>query len=102
MTAILSPDRRGPARWRCAAALALAGVMLAGCSVVNPPANPPPAAMATGATEFQALTATIIERARRLDTMQADAVMGYEGGGHHLKIREAIAIKRPASMRVEA
>ena len=28
--------------------------------------------------------------------------MGYEGGGQHLKIREEIAIKRPANMRVEA
>ena len=28
--------------------------------------------------------------------------MGYDGGGQRLKIREEIAIKRPASMRVEA
>jgi len=105
MTAILSPDWRGPAGWLLAAvlAMALSGVLLAGCSVVNPPANPPASEAATpGVTEFQALTGAVVERARRLDTMQADAVMGYEGGGHHLKIREEIAIKRPASMRVEA
>ena len=44
MTAILSPERRGPVRWLLAAvlAMALSGVLLAGCSVVNPPANPPP------------------------------------------------------------
>ncbi len=54
MTAIRSPDRRGPAPGLLAAVLALAGV-LAGCSVVNPPANPlPPSDAATpGATEFQ-------------------------------------------------
>jgi outer membrane lipoprotein-sorting protein len=100
MTAILSPNRVFLAT---VVALGLAGVMLAGCSLFAPPVSPPPSeAGAPGVAEFQELTKAIIERAQRLDAMRADAVMGYEGGGHHLKIREQIEIKRPASMRVEA
>ncbi len=34
--------------------------------------------------------------------MQADAVMDYAGGGQHVKVREEMAIKRPASLRVQA
>jgi hypothetical protein len=34
--------------------------------------------------------------------MQADAVMDYSGGGQHVKVREEVAIKRPASLRVQA
>jgi hypothetical protein len=53
-------------------------------------------------SQVQQLTDALIERARRLDAMQAEAVMDYAGGGQHVKVREQVAVKRPASLRVEA
>jgi len=82
---------------------ALAGVLLllAGCALVAPaPVAPPPSAPEI--PQFQRLTDALIERARRLDSMQAEAVMDYAGGGQHVKVREELAIKRPSSLRVQA
>ena len=67
-----------------------------------PPAPPPPSPLSPEASQFQHLTDSLIERARRLDAMQAEAVMDYAGGGQHVKVREEVAVKRPASLRVEA
>jgi outer membrane lipoprotein-sorting protein len=85
------------------APMLVGGTLLAACAVTGPPEVPPP--VETAPPEFskvQEPTQTLVERARRFDAMQAEAVMGYDGGGQRLKIREEIAIKRPASMRVEA
>jgi outer membrane lipoprotein-sorting protein len=84
------------------AAVSLA-VLLTGCATFAPPPSPPPAAPEKPeASQFQHLTDALIERARRLDAMQAEAVMDYAGGGQHVKVREEVAVKRPASLRVEA
>lgn len=78
-------------------------VLMAGCASVAPPPNPPPVSPEKPeASQFQRLTDALIERARRLDAMQAEAVMDYAGGGQHVKVREDVAVKRPASLRVEA
>ena len=78
-------------------------VGLGGCSLIAPaPGPPPPAAVTPDFSPFQQMTNTLIERARRLDAMQAEAVMDYEGGGQRVKVREEVAVKRPASLRVEA
>jgi outer membrane lipoprotein-sorting protein len=86
-------------------ALAAVGLalLLAGCASVSPPPGPPPAPpLKLEASQFQHLTNVLIERARRLDAMQVEAVMDYAGGGQHVKVREQVAVKRPASLRVEA
>jgi len=74
---------------------------LSGCAVSAPATTPAPAPE-PNVSEFQHLTDALIERARRLDAMQADALMEYAGGGQHVKVREDLAVKRPASLRVEA
>ncbi len=106
MTVTASPERasrgRRQAARRALAAVCLA-VMLAGCAMFAPAPSPATeAAPQQDLAQFQHLTDALIERARRLDAMQADAVMDYAGGGQHVKVREAVVIKRPASLRVEA
>src|SRR5579875_1685889 len=78
-------------------------VMLDGCALHAPRLAPTPAQLPPPeSAQFQRPTDALIERARRLDAMQADAVMDYAGGGQHVKVREEMAIKRPASLRVQA
>lgn len=80
-----------------------ASVLIAGCALTAPSiSTPPPETSKPEFSQVQESIQALIERARRFDSMQAEAVMGYEGGGQRLKIREEIAIKRPANMRVEA
>jgi hypothetical protein len=50
----------------------------------------------------QQLTRMLIERSRRLESMQTPAVMEYSSAQEHLKAREEIIVRRPASLRVEA
>lgn len=42
------------------------------------------------------------ERDRALQSLQSDAVMEYTGPSDHVKAREALAVRRPSSLRVEA
>ncbi len=88
------------------ALMLMAGALVAGCSLtsqgVGGVGTPAVETAPPELSEVQASTQTLVERARRFDSMQAEGVMGYDGGGQRLKIREEIAIKRPASMRVEA
>ncbi len=63
-------------------------VMLDGCALLAPRLAPTPAQLPPPEpAQFQRLT---------------DAVMDYAGGGQHLKVRETVVVKRPASLRVEA
>jgi outer membrane lipoprotein-sorting protein len=81
----------------------MAGALLAACSVAGTSAVSSTSEVASPDTsKIQESTQTLVERGRRIDAMQAEGVMGYDGGGQRLKIREEIAIKRPSSMRVEA
>jgi hypothetical protein len=91
-------------RWSVLAlAAAAVALIVSGCSTLSPASNTPPApAEQPGLSQFQQLTDALIERARRLDAMQAEGVMDYAGGGQHVKVREEVALKRPASLRVEA
>jgi outer membrane lipoprotein-sorting protein len=104
MTATLSLRRRLAQRLIPAAlALALAaGTTLSGCSTVSPPAGAQAEATTSDLSQLQQSAQALAERAGRLDAMQSDALMEYEGRGHHLKVHEEIAIKRPGSLRVEA
>jgi outer membrane lipoprotein-sorting protein len=83
------------------AALVCLAFVLGGCAASTPP-GVPPVQPAPEVSQFQRQTDALIERARRLDAMQAEAVMSYAGGGQHVKVREEVALKRPASLRVEA
>ena len=47
------------------------------------------------------LSAELSETDSMLLSMQSGAVMEYSGGGQHLKVRENIVVRRPASLRVE-
>jgi Domain of unknown function (DUF4292) len=49
-----------------------------------------------------ALTLALADRDQRLDSLQTPAVMEYAGPGGHVKAREQIIVRRPASLRVEA
>jgi outer membrane lipoprotein-sorting protein len=86
----------------CAAFCVL--LVIPGCALFAPAPGPSPApqAVAPEIAQVQHWTDALIERSRRLDAMQADAVMDYSGGGQHVKVREEMAIKRPASLRVQA
>jgi hypothetical protein len=44
----------------------------------------------------------IVNRDRVLDSLQTPAVMEYSSPGGHIKAREQITLRRPASLRVEA
>jgi outer membrane lipoprotein-sorting protein len=46
--------------------------------------------------------AALAERDRRLTSLQSSAIMEYTAPNGHLKARERITIRRPASLRVEA
>jgi hypothetical protein len=53
-------------------------------------------------TQAVGLTLTLSDRDQRLDSLQTPAIMEYSGPGGHLKAREQIIVRRPASLRVEA
>jgi outer membrane lipoprotein-sorting protein len=91
-----------PRRWSAAlSGLVCLALLLGGCAASTPTVPAVPTA-APESLQFQQQTDALIERARRLDAMQAEAVMAYAGGGQHVKVREEVALKRPASLRVEA
>jgi outer membrane lipoprotein-sorting protein len=94
-------SRRSPKGRRRAAAIAavlFAAAGLAGCAAaIRPPAVAPPAVAG-----ISFLTEALARRDRRIESMRTGAVMEYSGGGQHVKAREEIAMRRPASLRVEA
>ena len=48
------------------------------------------------------MIAALVERDRRLASVQSPAVMEYTAGDQHLKAKEEIVAKRPDKLRVEA
>ena len=85
-----------------AALCATAAAMLAicGCAAVTPSA--PGTAAPAGAAQVAQLTSAMAERDRALQSMQTSAVMEYSNGDQHVKAREDLVARRPASLRVEA
>ena len=55
-----------------------------------------------GKIDVSRLTNAMAQRDRSLDSLQTSAVMEYTNGADHVKAREEIVVRRPASMRVEA
>src|SRR5690348_13292605 len=92
--------RRNPfAKLPPAALCALAAAtMLAicGCAAVAPPTTAVPNAAVAQ------LTGAMAERDRALQSMQTSAVMEYSSADQHVKAREDLVVRRPASLRVEA
>ncbi len=52
--------------------------------------------------DVTSLTNAMAERDRSLESLQTSAVMEYSNGTDHVKAREDIIVRRPASLRVEA
>ncbi|MGH8011163.1 MAG: hypothetical protein ACREQ4_01525 [Candidatus Binataceae bacterium] len=48
------------------------------------------------------LSGSLSDRGRDLESLQTVAIMDYRNGGRHLKAREQLIVRRPASIRVEA
>jgi outer membrane lipoprotein-sorting protein len=90
-----------PGPWPGAAgATLLAALVFAGCAAtIRPPA---PAATQPAAAGLTRLTEALSRRDQQIESMRTSAVMEYRGGGRDLKAREEIAMRRPASLRVEA
>jgi hypothetical protein len=97
ITTIIARTVPGGLGW----ALALA-VLLGGCARVAAPARPVQAPIAGNAAVLR-LARALVERSRTLNSLSTDAVMEYSvKGGQHVKARERIIARRPASLRVEA
>ena len=73
----------------------------AGCAA-RQPANETEAAPVATKIDVSSLTRAMAERDRSLESLQTSAVMEYSNGDNHVKAREDIAVRRPASLRVEA
>jgi len=77
-----------------ATALIVAIIQLTGCATQ--------AAVNLQREQAVTLTLALGDRDQRLDSLQTPAVMEYAGPNGHLKAREQIIVRRPASLRVEA
>ena len=86
--------------------LLIAMVETSGCFVVRTPPIPEPPTPISGQDEikFQAqnMIAALVERDRRLASVQSPAVMEYTAGDQHVKAKEEIVAKRADKLRVEA
>ena len=80
----------------CAAAM----LVLCGCAAISSKA--PSAVSPAGSAQVAELTSAMAERDRALQSMQTSAVMEYSNGDQHVKAREDLVVRRPASLRVEA
>jgi outer membrane lipoprotein-sorting protein len=89
-----------------ASILLMAMVETPGCVIVPTPPVPQTPAPISGQDEikFQAqkMLAALVDRDRRLASVQSPAVMEYTAGDQHLKAKEEIVAKRPDKLRVEA
>jgi hypothetical protein len=68
---------------------------IAGCATQR--ATPPATSRAINAE-----VAALADRDRILQSLETPAIMEYSGPGGHLKAREQLTVRRPASLRVEA
>jgi len=82
--------------WTIALSLAIVG-----CANIRPPGENETSASIANA-DVTPLTNAMAERDRALVSLQTSAVMEYSSGNDHVKAREDIAVRRPASLRVEA
>ncbi|HLX04563.1 MAG TPA: hypothetical protein VKR28_03460 [Candidatus Binatus sp.] len=77
-----------------------------GCVIVKTPPIPQNPAPNSSQVQikFQAekAIAALVDRDRRLASVQSPAVMEYTAGTQHLKAKEEIVAKRPGNLRVEA
>ncbi|MGA2411100.1 MAG: hypothetical protein ABSG46_12015, partial [Candidatus Binataceae bacterium] len=83
--------RRSPLRR--AAALLAACVVAGGCAAQN--------GTTVETAESTQIGLALAQRDKMILSMQTSAIMEYTGGGEHLKARETIVVRRPASVRVE-
>jgi outer membrane lipoprotein-sorting protein len=81
-------------------------VEISGCLEVQqapvPQAPTPTPGFSEDQVQASNLIAALIERDRRLSSMQTTAVMEYKAGDQHVKAKEEITLKRPGNLRVEA
>jgi hypothetical protein len=91
---------------RAAAACAMLALALAtpSCALISPPAPPQPPAMPAliSAAAIAPALSRLAARAKSIDSLQTPAVMEYSAGDQHVKAREQIVARRPASLRVDA
>ncbi len=89
-----------------ASMLLLAMVGMSACVVVHTPAVPsnetPTPGFSETKVQAEKMTAALVERDRRLASVQSPAVMEYTAGDQHVKAKEDIVAQRPGNMRVEA
>ncbi|WP_425158212.1 hypothetical protein [Candidatus Binatus sp.] len=89
-----------------ASILLMAMVETSGCIIVKTPPIPQNPAPISGQDELkfqvQKAIAALVDRDRRLASVQSPAVMEYTAGTQHLKAKEEIVAKRPGNLRVEA
>ncbi|HKV55476.1 MAG TPA: DUF4292 domain-containing protein, partial [Candidatus Binataceae bacterium] len=75
--------------------LAAAALAIAGCAAQRTPSSAIQVAPDEAAK-------TLAERDHLLDSLETGAIMEYSGPAGHLKAREQLTVRRPASLRVEA
>ncbi len=75
--------------------LALALTIAAGCAVRQVPNQ-------TSTLTQDAALSSLLERDRLLNSLQTPAIMDYSGPSGHVKAREQLTVRRPASLRVDA
>jgi hypothetical protein len=75
------------------ALLALPAILAAGCAVQN--------GTTSQTAQSTQLGLALAQRDKMIRSMETGAIMEYTGGGEHVKARERIVARRPASVRVE-
>lgn len=78
---------------RLALAVMILSGLLAGCALRTPSSG-----QSADATQ---LGLSLGQRDKMVSSLQTAAIMEYNGAGEHLKVREQIVARRPASIRVE-
>jgi outer membrane lipoprotein-sorting protein len=90
--------RRRVARWNTpigpATAIVLVALSAAGCGLQ-------PETSTRGSADATQVGLALAQRDKMINSLQTAAIMEYTGAGQHLKVRERIVVRRPASVRVE-
>lgn len=86
--------------------LLLAMLGTSACLIIHFPPVPADATPTPGWDEnkylAEKMVRELVERDRRLASMQTPAVMEYTAGDQHVKAKEDLTVKRPGDLRVEA